>query len=301
MRLRALEELAPTDFAAAASPEGQAWLAALPRLVDDLASRWNLTITDGLARHGYNAVVLPVAQGSRALVLKLTWPAGNATGEAEALLAWRARGAVELLNADLSRGALLLERLDGSRSLASVPLAQAAAIAGTLIRTLAIEAPGSFPSLHAVACQLAGTLPARQQALHDPLPGEWIAQATSLATDLAHDRERFLLHTDLHYDNILATERPGQRWVVIDPKAAAGTPARSAAELLWTRVDELPGPEDITGLLGAIVENGHLDHAKATAWAFVRSVDYWLWGLENGLTTDPVRCQRVASALAPIA
>lgn len=41
--------------------------------------------------------------------------------------------------------------------------------------------------------------------------------------------------------------------------------------------------------------------AKAIAWGFVRSVDYWLWGLENGLTVDPRRCQRVAAALAPVA
>jgi streptomycin 6-kinase len=43
-----------------------------------------------------------------------------------------------------------------------------------------------------------------------------------------------------------------------------------------------------------------LDRAKAIAWGFVRSIDYWLWlwGLDNGLTSDPVRCQRIASALA---
>jgi len=40
---------------------------------------------------------------------------------------------------------------------------------------------------------------------------------------------------------------------------------------------------------------------KAVAWSFVRSIDYWLWGLENGLTIDPVRCQRIASALEPLA
>ena len=28
----------------------------------------------------------------------------------------------------------------------------------------------------------------------------------------------------------------------IDPRPAAGAPERSAAELLWTRADELPGP-----------------------------------------------------------
>jgi streptomycin 6-kinase len=89
--------------------------------------------------------------------------------------------------------------------------------------------------------------------------------------------------------------------VAIDPAAAAGAPERSVAELLWTRADELPGPQAITGLLAAIVDNGQLDPAKAVAWGFVRSIDYWLWGLDNALTSDPLRCHRIASALAPAA
>jgi streptomycin 6-kinase len=148
MALQALEELAAPDFAAATSSEGQAWLAALPSLFNDLARRWSLTVTD--------------------------------------------------------------------------------------------EAPRSFPLLQSTA----------------------------------RDGERSLVHTDLHYDNVLASGRPDQPWLVIDPKAAAGTPARSAAELLWTRVVELPSPEAITSLLDTNVETGQ--------------------------TIDPVRCQRVASALAPI-
>jgi streptomycin 6-kinase len=73
------------------------------------------------------------------------------------------------------------------------------------------------------------------------------------------------------------------------------------AELLWTRADELPSPQAITDLLDTVVENGQLDRAKAIAWGFVRSIDYWLWGLGIGLTSDPVRCQRIASALSPAA
>lgn len=297
--LQALEDLAATDFAAAASPEGKAWLAALPRLLRDLAGRWNLAITDEQFGHGYNALVVPVSQDHRALVLKLTWPPEQSAGEAKALAAWQAQGAVDLVTADVSRGALLLERLDAGRSLVSLPLAEAAATAGALIRRLAIEATGSFPSLRATARQLAATLQARQHALRNPLPGEWIALAVSLAASLSRDPERTLVHTDLHYDNVLASQRPRQEWVAIDPKAAAGTPARSAAELLWTRADELPDSQSIISLLDTIVENGQLDRSKAIAWAFVRCVDYWLWGLENELTTDPIRCRRIASALAP--
>ena len=47
--------------------------------------------------------------------------------------------------------------------------------------------------------------------------------------------------------------------------------------------------------------DGRCARTKATAWGFVRTIDYWLWGLGNGLTVDPVRCQRIASALAPLA
>ena len=201
----------------------------------------------------------------------------------------------------MPRGALLLERLDASRSLAGIPLAEAAATAGALARTLAVEASGSFPSVRAEARQLTTTIPARQRSLHDPVPGQWIALAVRLAADLADDPARLVVHTDLHCGNILVSKRPGQPWVAIDPRAAAGAPERSVADLLWIRADELPDAQAITGLLGIIAENGNLDQAKATAWGFVRTIDYWLWGLENGFTVDPARCQRIASALAPLA
>ena len=117
-------------------------------------------------------------------------------------------------------------------------------------------------------------------------------------TALSLDAERRLVHADLHYENIMASTRPGAPWVAIDPNSAVGAPERSVAELLWTRVDELPDSGAITGLLDSLVEHGCLDRDKALAWAFVRTIDYWLWGLDNGLTVDPRRCRRIAAALA---
>jgi streptomycin 6-kinase len=97
MPMRALGELTAADFAAAGSPDGRAWMAALPALSGYLARQWDLTLTGEPFRHGYNAVVLFAAQGGRPLALKLTWPADLAKGEADALDAWRARGVVELV------------------------------------------------------------------------------------------------------------------------------------------------------------------------------------------------------------
>ena len=79
-------------------------MAALPSLLRDLARQWDLTTDGGLLGRGYNAVVLPVRQSGRPLALKLTWPPGQARKEADALGAWRARGAVELAACDGPRG-----------------------------------------------------------------------------------------------------------------------------------------------------------------------------------------------------
>ena len=298
--MQALTGLTAPDLAAADSPEGRAWMAAVPALLHDLACQWKLTTDGDRFWHGCNAVVFPVRQDSRPLALKLAWPAGQARGEADALAEWRGRGIVRLAAADVPRGALLLERLDASRSLAGVPVAEAAAAAGTLIRALAVEASGAFPPVRAEARQLATTIPARQRSQHDPVPGQWITLAARLAAELADDPARLLAHTDLHYGNVLASRRPGHPWVAIDPRVAVGAPERSVADLLWTRADELPDARAITGLLAIIAKHGNLDQAKATAWGFVRTIDYWLWGLDNGFTVDPVRCQRIASALVPL-
>ena len=107
--MQALADPAATGFAAG-SPEGKAWMATLPSLLRDLAGQWDLTTDGGLLGRGYNAAVLPVRQDGRPLALKLTWPPGRAGKEADAVAAWRARGAVELAACDAPRGALLLGR-----------------------------------------------------------------------------------------------------------------------------------------------------------------------------------------------
>ncbi|HSZ38804.1 MAG TPA: aminoglycoside phosphotransferase family protein [Trebonia sp.] len=303
--LRALLDLGGYNFRAAGSPGGRAWLAALPSLVADLAREWELTVTDGEIRHGYNAVVIRVARAGVPLALKITWPSGDDVRlEAEALAAWHGHGAVGLVAADPARGALLLERLGTGRSLADVPVLEAGAIAGTVLRELAVPAPESVPALRDQANWIASAFVERRHQPDSQVPGDWLTLAARLADALSRDPARLLIHADLHYGNVLAREAPGaddRGWVAIDPRPLAGAPERSAAELLWTRADELAAPEDFVRLLDAIIGGGGLVRGKAVAWSFVRTIDYWLWALDTGLTIDPVRCARVAGALAPLA
>ena len=288
--------LEPVEFAAQSSVEGRAWIAALPELLDRLCQRWELQVEDGGAARGYHGVVVPVRRGDERCVLKLTWPVERTVDEARALAAWRGHGAVLLLDADPEAGALLLERLDPTRTLNSMDLRAAAQVAGTLLRRLAIPAPGGVRPLRDVAGDIGASLQVRQERLGHPVPEGWLATADGLAHELGASAGDWLVHADLHYGNVLAGNR--EPWLAIDPKPVAGDPEHAVPELLWTRADELEDAEAIQRLLAILASGGELDGEKARGWAMVRCVDYWLWGLENGLTEDPKRCRRILAALA---
>ncbi|BCJ46875.1 hypothetical protein Aiant_75320 [Actinoplanes ianthinogenes] len=68
---------------------------------------------------------------------------------------------------------------------------------------------------------------------------------------------------------------------------------------MWSRADDLSSGAEIRRLLSTMVDAGGLDGSLARAWVITRCVDYWLWGVERGLTVDPVRCSRVLAALLP--
>ncbi|TWP34428.1 hypothetical protein FGL98_17560 [Leekyejoonella antrihumi] len=118
---------------------GSQWLVDLPRLLTECADRWDLRFVEPSARgtgpqlwHGGAAVIVACRQGRRPVALKVTWPHPQARHEHLALRHWAGHGAVNLLAADPSRWALLLERLDGDRSLEAAPLLEAWEVIGGL-------------------------------------------------------------------------------------------------------------------------------------------------------------------------
>jgi streptomycin 6-kinase len=273
---------------------GRQWIESLPALVERLLDKWHLELEDPQPLHGALSLVLLVRRGDEPLALKVTWLADVTTlGEAAALRAWDGRGMVRLLAAEETSGALLLERLDHTRTLHALPIEEAAEVAGALIRTLAVPAPAGLNTLREVAANIHDILPRRQRALGDPVPPRWLAAAR--APDLDGAGEEVLVHADLHYGNVLAATR--QPWLAVDPRAVVGTPEYSVPELMWTRADDLRTDADIRRLLGTLVRAGNLNGEIAHGWVVTRCVDYWLWGLEHGLTIDPVRCERVLNAL----
>lgn len=284
------------DFAAAGDPKGRARIAELPALTSTMCQRWGLEVGDGATRTGYHAVVAPVRRGREPCVLKLTWPPDRIVDESRALAAWDGHGPVRMLEVDVHTGAMLLEQLNARRTLRDLDVFDAAAVAGSLLRRLAVPAPSGLRGLQDLARDIAGSLVARQERLGHLVPKRWLDAALRLSQQLENHADRHLLvHADLHYGNVRAGER--EPWLAIDPKPVAGDPEHAVPELLWTRVDDVDGAKGIRLLLAVLVDSGALDAGLARGWAIVRCVDYWLWGADHGLTEDPKRCQRILEAL----
>ncbi|HET7477502.1 MAG TPA: aminoglycoside phosphotransferase family protein [Dermatophilaceae bacterium] len=256
--------------------DGDGWLSRLPRLVDDRLGAWQLAVDDAPVRAGACALVVPVVRDGQRLVLKLTWPHPEARHEHLALRAWGGRGAARLVAADPARWALLLERLDADRDLQDEPLDAACERLGALLEQLARPA---LPQLRRLS-DIASATEVAFAAAPPQLPRRFADQARSLVRDLTRhqgghpDVDGTLLHTDLHFANVLAGTR--QPWLAIDPKPVAGEAAYEVAPALWNRWGEALASRDVRRhlrrRLGLICERAGIDQDRARAWTLVRAV-----------------------------
>lgn len=285
---------------------GARWLADLPRVLDEVARGWDLTIGAPFDL-SYHYVVAARQPDGTPVVLKLGVPTGDSLREElPALRAFAGHGAVRVLRADLDRGALLLERAEpGQRLRDLVPErdVEATSIAVAVMRRLATAPPDpALPDLlnqvHSFDDYLA------EHGEHGPLPGDLVARAAGLMRELcASAPGRVVLHGDLHHDNILSATR--EPWLAIDPHGLVGDPGYETTSLLFN-----PGPHDrdpaLTALVPARVEQLADELAmpveRVVAWGFVKAVLSDVWTAEDWSPGDPSPASRaldVARLLLP--
>ncbi len=217
----------------------------LPALCEALCRQWGLAV-DGPPMHGGLGLAVPVRRGEELCVLKLGWVDDSTEHEALALSTWNGRGAVLLLAAEPSSGALLLERLNSSRSLNDVGLDEAVDVAGQLLRQLAVPGPAGMPLLSDVARRLSDTLPERWEKLGGPMARQLLDRACDTAARLGPSSGSLLVNYDLLYEDVLAGER--EPWLAVDPKVVVGDPEYGIAQLLWRRLEEMEARSGIISM-----------------------------------------------------
>jgi streptomycin 6-kinase len=124
-----------------------------------------------------------------------------------------------------------------------------------------------------------------------------------LARDFAADAatDGTLVHTDLHYDNVLMSE--GGEWLAIDPKPLSGDRHYELAPMLWNRFEELAGDvrAGVRRRFHTLVDVAGLDEERARDWVVVRMMSNAMEGLSDrdaGYPADwATTCIAVAKAV----
>ncbi|MDP9937100.1 streptomycin 6-kinase [Paenarthrobacter nicotinovorans] len=296
---------------------GRDWLASLPGLIAEALDRWQLTV-DLAPGHepwnGHGALVVPVQQDGAAAALKIAFPHDEARVERHALELWDGRGAVRLLASDAASCSMLLERLDASRWLQDAPMDQAVDTWGGIVRELSIQ-PGhglhwqAFDHIAGTAERWSDELPAEWERLERPFP-RWLLEA---ALEVCQTRgavgrrsgKDVLVHTDLHFMNILATraDQPGRgSYLAIDPQPQIGEAEFSVAPLLWNRIHDLSRTDPEAALRERCADfslAAGLDPEIARQWSVAREVANALWyATKPGHDGDLARSLWVASTMA---
>ncbi len=178
-------------------------------------ARWDL-VPDGEPIETSSSLLLPVRHNGVPAMLKIAHEDEERRGGA--LMAWwDGDGAARVL---AQHGpALLLERLDGSRSLAALVAAGEDDEASRILCdvTMRLHAPrsGPPPELVPLVRWFEALAPAAR------IQGGLLAQAATAAQALLADsRDVVVLHGDIHHGNVLDGGERG--WLAIDPKALLG-------------------------------------------------------------------------------
>jgi streptomycin 6-kinase len=263
-------------YPADGGPTGADWVREVPRLVAAGLERWGLRV-DGAPRTGWTALVVPVRRHDEPYALKVAWPHPEGRLEHLALRHWDGAGAVRLVAAHPADGLLLLERLDADEDLGGVWTDEACAVIGGLLARLGVPAP---PQVETLATYLPPHL--ERMGRRPAVPRRVVERTRGLARELLGDPgPGLLLHTDLHYENVLRA--PDGRWLAIDPKPLAGHPGFELLPAVRNRTSELGTGASlrwsVRHRLSVLAEAAGIDEDEARAWSLLRA------GLETSWAT----------------
>lgn len=275
--------------------QGRQWLDDLPGLVDGCCQRWSVHL-DTPFLLSYNFVAPGIRDDGSRVVLKVGVPNPELLSEMAALRIYDGRGAARLLESDVTRGAMLLERVLPGRMLSELQDDEEATriIARTmrrLWRPLSLEQACLFPDISRWVKALfqLETEPVIRELRFEPRrkDGSFLSMVDrdkGMAKDLlASQGERVLLHGDLHHDNILSAG--GESWLAIDPKGVAGAREFEVGPLTynpWQRVTVWPDLQSILGRrLDILVAELGFDRQRLLAWSFVETVLSMTWSIDD--------------------
>lgn len=263
------------------SHKGQKWLTDFPQLIRYCEQRWHITIHSHFPLSYHFVAPARKADGSE-LVVKLFVEPSELLHEQEALTAIAGENTVKIVDSDAEKGILLLEKLSPGCPLSSLSTKEEAAlIAARLMKSL-WRMPQSDSTIEETAVKREKQLREYTQMYPsgiDFLSSETLQHALAVFSELNRTSQQlFLLHGDLHHDNILQS---GEAWKIIDPKGLIGEKEYEIIPFLLNHLPKTNVAEAIDHRINIFVKELNVSKKRILLWGYAHSVLATCWLIED--------------------
>ena len=268
--------------------KGPDWVAELPAILDWCIERWSLSDCQPIENLSINLVVFARSARYGEVVLKIQGPHSERYTEMTALQVYGGHTACRCLDLDRGRAAMLLERIQPGNDLRSIESKDEQLVVGTQ-----------------VMCNLPVPL---AEPLGLPRYREWVTRAFTLVRDQFNpsqtmrglmaeaweqfleidDESMFLLHGDLHHENILQGSQG--KWKIIDPQGVIGNPVFESGRFIENHVigDEGVDRDEALKAIAYIADRlGQSARRVASAFFILHLLSY-CWGYEMNYSPEMI-------------
>lgn len=269
--------------------KAEEWLRDFDRLIYDCEKRWQMKMMPPFDL-SFNFVAPAIRKDGTEVVIKLVIPGDEFVAEVAALKLFNGNGIVKIIDVDIVKGILILERLIPGQTLASLENEEEAAhIASQVMKKLWIPAPSnssSIPTIRHMEEKLMNIYKRNTEGL-GPITKEILQEAVDTYRSMnAMPDKPFLLHGDLHHYNILMAVR--EPWLAIDPKGLIGDREYDVIQYLLNKLPNGDSTHVIEKRIDIFVKELNLDKKRILSRGFAHSVLATCWTVqEDGRYSEP--------------
>ncbi|MDQ0887068.1 streptomycin 6-kinase [Paenibacillus sp. V4I9] len=262
--------------------KAEEWLRNFDRLIYDCEKRWQMKMMSPFDL-SFNFVAPAIRKDGTEVVIKLVIPGDEFVSEVDALTLFNGNGIVKIIDVDIAKGILILERLIPGQTLASLESEdEAAHIASQVMKKLWIPAPSNSSSIPTTMHMEEKLINIYKRNIegHGPITKDILHEAVDTYRSMnAMPDKPFLLHGDLHHYNILMAAR--EPWLAIDPKGLIGDREYDVIQYLLNKLPNGDSTHVIEKRIDIFVKELNLDKKRMLSWGFAHSVLATCWTVQE--------------------
>lgn len=268
--------------------KGKKWLDNIPNLVKTYETKWGLKSKGTFPGLSINFVERVQTKNGEDLVLKIGFLGDEEfLREVKALRIYGGNGAIKILKEDLDNSVILLEACIPGNPLHTIENEEKEILIFTNIcKRIWTKVPedSGFAKL-ADESKYFDWYFANIEKCKDSLPEDLVIKAQKVFKDLINSQgDLYLLHADLHHDNILNSERG---WLSIDPKGIIGEREYEPSVYIlnpykrFKENEELIKKDFFAKRVKLISKALNLNEERVAKWAFIKQILALIWSLQD--------------------